>query len=150
MHILPSIFFEELLNTFYTDLNLVSTAIQRLHLSEFEFYFKVASTFMSTDTLSSTESQQQKYNRRKLQKDNKTDKTFTFITIPSPPSSFVSSLPSSNSPQNSSSSLWSWMRMSTDHQAVCLMLLLPPVVIEEDECRPPGWLLDVVASHLWS
>ena len=50
-----------------------------------------------------------------------------------------------NSPQNSSSSPWSWMRMSADHQAVCLMLLLPPVVREEDECRPPGCLLDVVA-----
>ena len=60
------------------DLNLVSTASQRLHISEFEFYFKVASTFMSTDTFSSTEPQQQKCNRRKLQKDNQTDKTFTF------------------------------------------------------------------------
>ena len=59
-------------------MNLVSTAIQRPHLSEFDFYFKVASTFMSTDTFSSTEPQQKKYNRRKLQKDNKTDKTFTF------------------------------------------------------------------------
>ena len=53
------------------DLNLVSTAIQRLHLSEFDFYFKVASTFMSTDTFSSTEPQQAKYKRRKLQKDIK-------------------------------------------------------------------------------
>ena len=64
-------FFEELLNTFYSDLNLVSTAIQRPHLSEFDFYFKVASTFMSTDTFSSTEPQQAKYKRRKLQKDIK-------------------------------------------------------------------------------
>ena len=64
-------FFEELLNTFYSDLNLVSTAIQRPHLSEFDFYFKVASTFMSTDTFSSTEPQQAKYKRRKLQKDVK-------------------------------------------------------------------------------
>ena len=64
-------FFEELLNTFYSDLNLVSTAIQRPYLSEFDFYFKVASTFMSTDTFSSTEPQQAKYKRRKLQKDVK-------------------------------------------------------------------------------
>ena len=38
-------FFEELLNTFYSDLNLVSTAIQRLHLSEFEFLFLVCEYF---------------------------------------------------------------------------------------------------------
>ena len=36
------------------DLVLVSTAVQRLHLSEFDFYFKFASTFMSPDTFSST------------------------------------------------------------------------------------------------
>ena len=43
------------LRQLHIDLNLVSTAIQRLHLSEFEFYFKVASAFMSPDTFSSTE-----------------------------------------------------------------------------------------------
>ena len=106
------------------DLNLVSTAIQRLHLSEFELYFKFASAFMSPDTFSSTEPRQGKYKRRKLQKDNKTDKTFTFNTIPSPPSSFGSSFPSCQLPSE---------------------LLLLPVVMDEDECRPPGCLLDVVA-----
>ena len=39
-------------------LNLVSTASKRLQISEFEFYFKVASTFMSTDRFSSTKPQQ--------------------------------------------------------------------------------------------
>ena len=98
------------------DLNLVSTAIQRLHLSEFELYFKFASAFMSPDTFSSTEPRQGKYKRRKLHKDNKTDKTFTFNTIPSPPSSFGSSFPSCQLPSE---------------------LLLLPVVMDEDECRPP-------------
>ena len=109
---------------------LVSTAVQRLHLSEFELYFKVASAFMSPDTFSSTEPRQAKYKRRKLQKDNKTDKTFTFKTLKTtqfpllhrplaPPCRLV------NSPQHSSSSPWSWRRMSADHQAVCLMLLPP-------------------------
>ena len=41
----------------HIDLNLVSTAIQRLHLSEFEFYFIFASTFNPTGSYSSTESQ---------------------------------------------------------------------------------------------
>ena len=108
----------------HIDLNLVSTAIQRLHLSEFELYFKFASAFMSPDTFSSTEPRQGKYKRRKLQKDNKTDKTFTFNTIPSPPSSFGSSFPSCQLPSE---------------------LLLLPVVMDEDECRPPGCLLDVDA-----
>ena len=36
------------------DLVLVSTAVQRLHLSEFDLYFEFASTFMSPDTFSST------------------------------------------------------------------------------------------------
>ena len=40
-----------------TDLFLVSSAVQRLHLSEFEFYFKFASTFNPTGSFSSTESQ---------------------------------------------------------------------------------------------
>ena len=40
-----------------TDLFLVSSAVQRLHLSEFEFYFKFASTFNPTGSYSSTESQ---------------------------------------------------------------------------------------------
>ena len=79
---------------------------------------------MSPDTFSSTEPRQGKYKRRKLQKDNKTDKTFTFNTIPSPPSSFGSSFPSCQLPSE---------------------LLLLPVVMDEDECRPPGCLLDVVA-----
>ena len=37
---------------------LVSTAIQRLCLSEFEFYFQIASTFNPIGPLSSTESQE--------------------------------------------------------------------------------------------